>query len=72
MSTLIKHVLDDIRVEYKDEFDRNFTLYELYKSFVSDSAIFFLNRKEARCIASSMVSVIFISSFRLLPYHGHS
>lgn len=25
MSTLIKHVLDDIRVEYKDEFDRNFT-----------------------------------------------
>ena len=29
------------------QFDRNFTLYELYKSFVSDSAIFFLNR----CIA---------------------
>lgn len=25
LSTLIKHVLDDIRVEYKDEFDRNFT-----------------------------------------------
>ncbi|MBR1463465.1 MAG: phage virion morphogenesis protein [Prevotella sp.] len=24
LSTLIKHVLDDIRVEYKDEFDRNF------------------------------------------------
>ena len=29
------------------QYDRNFTLYELYKSFVSDSAIFFLNR----CIA---------------------
>lgn len=25
LNTLIKHVLDDIRVEYKDEFDRNFT-----------------------------------------------
>ena len=35
-------------------------------------AIFFLNRKEARCIASSMVSVIFISSFRMSPYHGNS
>ncbi len=25
LSTIIKHVLDDIRVEYKDEFDQNFT-----------------------------------------------